>query len=693
MAINVFKIALSKLGLLIITISISLSVFSLNAQNSTVGGLVWFDQNADGNINNLEAGLSNVPVFLITCSGQFINAVLTQPDGSFTFNNINPGNYKFFVNKSNLPSNYVFTQYGPLTDNNILPNGYTTCQILDGSDEYVVNAGLTALSTVGDKVWTDLNANGLQDVNEPPLAGVLVNLHRASDGHIVSQTSSDLHGHYVLQNIFPDNYYIRYLPPANFQSTGRNLTDLTLNSDITDANGPFTTDNFAINAGVDNLDIDAGFYQCATICGSVFYDVNFNDTLNVFENGINGLRVNLWRITGTDTSIYTHVNTGAKPNSPSDDGYYAFCVPPGQYFIEVKVNLNSGMVASEPFKAAIPANSSQITHTFGANTTQTFMAISGGNYCEKNQGFHCTASITSRVWLDEEANGIQNNGEQGLSGITALLYDQQNRFITWSITDYNGVCVFDSLASGQYYVHFIMADGSNFSPAHQGDEIADSDVDGTYGTGTTNLITLGSCQYMLHIDAGVLNRALPVQWGEVSASKLDRNKNKIQWELLSESNVSHYNIYRGTEYQTYQWTAIGRVDSDKNKSGIYHFLDENAPTALSYYKIAAIDFDGRINYSPVLKINMDVLSSFMTLAPNPVSDILEVNFNDTVTPDLYDVGFISIYDAHGRELLHTGKLNDQKQLLSVADLPDGMYRCVYFVGGSIHHSKTFIIAR
>ncbi|MBL0100548.1 MAG: hypothetical protein IPP49_11305 [Saprospiraceae bacterium] len=57
MAINVFKIALSKLGLLIMTISISLSVFSLNAQNSTVGGLVWFDQNADGNINNLEAGL------------------------------------------------------------------------------------------------------------------------------------------------------------------------------------------------------------------------------------------------------------------------------------------------------------------------------------------------------------------------------------------------------------------------------------------------------------------------------------------------------------------------------------------------------------------------------------------------------------------------------------------------------------
>ncbi|MBP6569321.1 MAG: hypothetical protein KA270_19250, partial [Saprospiraceae bacterium] len=71
---------------------------SLSISQSDIAGKVWFDTNANGLIDPLENTFPNIPVFLITCSGQFVQATQTNGTGDYGFTNVADGNYKLFFN-------------------------------------------------------------------------------------------------------------------------------------------------------------------------------------------------------------------------------------------------------------------------------------------------------------------------------------------------------------------------------------------------------------------------------------------------------------------------------------------------------------------------------------------------------------------------------------------------------------------
>ncbi|MBK7633169.1 MAG: hypothetical protein IPJ13_01955 [Saprospiraceae bacterium] len=166
-------------------------------------------------------------------------------------------------------------------------------------------------------------------------------------------TTSNASGTYGFTNILPGDYFISMVSLNVYLPTIINFANPALNSDITGYNGPNTTDSFTLVAGENNFNLDAGFYECAKICGFMYYDGNFSNTLNINENGINGLQVRLWRIASGDTLLYLEQYTGPKPGSPSDDGYYEFCVPPGKYFIEVSGLLPDDIIAGPAIQEII----------------------------------------------------------------------------------------------------------------------------------------------------------------------------------------------------------------------------------------------------------------------------------------------------------------------------------------------------
>ena len=49
---------------------------------------------------------------------------------------------------------------------------------------------------VGDRVWSDLNANGLQDAGEPGIDNVVVSLYEAATGTLIGTRASDVTGKY-----------------------------------------------------------------------------------------------------------------------------------------------------------------------------------------------------------------------------------------------------------------------------------------------------------------------------------------------------------------------------------------------------------------------------------------------------------------------------------------------------------------
>jgi uncharacterized protein (DUF2249 family) len=112
------------------------------------------------------------------------------------------------------------------------------------------------------------------------------------------------------------------------------------------------------------------------------------------------------------------------------------------------------------------------------------------------------SSVTGLVWNDLNANGLQDAGEPGVSGVVVELL-QYGSYRSIATTDKNGVYVHTGLGQGsQYELVFRTPGGYSFTTRDAGDDARDSDVD---GTGRTLQFTLGAAD--VHLDAGLRGAA------------------------------------------------------------------------------------------------------------------------------------------------------------------------------------------
>ena len=109
------------------------------------------------------------------------------------------------------------------------------------------------------------------------------------------------------------------------------------------------------------------------------------------------------------------------------------------------------------------------------------------------------SDISNLVWIDENANGVQDAGENGLTGVRVELLDSNGNLVNNPAdgqpyivtTDANGEYKFKGLWHGDYQVRFTVPSGYFYSEANQGSDDVDSDVETVSGqTGTTDVFTL-----------------------------------------------------------------------------------------------------------------------------------------------------------------------------------------------------------
>jgi LPXTG-motif cell wall-anchored protein len=67
------------------------------------------------------------------------------------------------------------------------------------------------------------------------------------------------------------------------------------------------------------------------------------------------------------------------------------------------------------------------------------------------------------VWLDSNANGIQDPGEPGIAGVTVMLTNTATGVTTIAVTNDNGKYLFSALAGGTYTVQVVL---STVPPGH-----------------------------------------------------------------------------------------------------------------------------------------------------------------------------------------------------------------------------------
>jgi hypothetical protein len=228
---------------------------------ASLGDRVWEDTDKDGEQDAGENGVANVRVVLYNCAGDSLDQTFTGANGDYLFGNLVPGDY--YVIFKDQPMGYSFSPQDAVAaddrDSDADPSGQTACVTLaPGEDERDLDAGLIPpTAELGDKVWEDLDEDGMQDPNEPGVPNVRVVLYSCA-GDSLDQQFTGADGEYLFTNLPAGDYYVAFRDlPADYSFTAQDMG----NDDSNDSDADVNTGETAcitLAPGESNRTPDAG---------------------------------------------------------------------------------------------------------------------------------------------------------------------------------------------------------------------------------------------------------------------------------------------------------------------------------------------------------------------------------------------------------------------------------------------------
>ncbi|MEL6867511.1 MAG: SdrD B-like domain-containing protein, partial [Bacteroidota bacterium] len=371
--------------------------------------------------------------------------------------------------------------------------------------------------TLGDFVWEDLNANGIQDADEPGIANVQVQLFGNDlNGTEVSEfTATDNNGAYSFSNILAGTYRLIFSNvPGGFFPTAQNQGgDDAKDSDINPADG--ATEFITFGPATEDFSIDAGYYKFAEVGDFVWNDL---DADGLRDPGEPGLKDAVITLSGTDGAG----NPVSRSTTSGSNGIYFFNgIVPGNY--KLTFSAPNGFIPSPQNQGTDENQDSDIDPI--TEMTDFFNLISGSNNDQIDAAYYKPVQISGLLWIDENVDGLLNNGESGKGGIDVMLLDADGNTLTafpTIQTANDGSYSFENLLPGSYSVKFgPLADEEGFTlPDANGNANDDIDSDVNPGNGQSNLLPLFSAQEALNLNAGIFTRASfgDMVWEDLNAN-------------------------------------------------------------------------------------------------------------------------------------------------------------------------------
>ena len=139
-----------------------------------------------------------------------------------------------------------------------------------------------SLGSIGNRIWLDENTNGLQDLNEPGLANMSVSLFDGFTKKLLTTTYTDKQGIYKFDSLLTGYYYLKFDNQLNYKiSPAHQGNDNTLDSDVDGSIAANATEIFYLKPGQHKTDIDAGYYEYASVGDQVWEDLNQNGIFDI----------------------------------------------------------------------------------------------------------------------------------------------------------------------------------------------------------------------------------------------------------------------------------------------------------------------------------------------------------------------------------------------------------------------------
>ena len=474
--------------------------FANKLTSYSISGMKFNDLNGDG-VKAGEPGLAGWTIKL-SRDGSEVNSTATAADGSYKFENLEPGSYSV-------------AEVDQAGWSRTAPQSGSYSVELTNADVTDRDFGNHGSWSISGTAFQDTDGNGAKNGEETGLAGWSIQLSK--DGSTVNATTTAADGSYKFANLAPGTYALSEVAKEGWEQTvpqGSYTVELT-NADVTGK--------------------DFGNRGNLTISGQKYYDVNGNGVQDADEPGIPGGSVSLV----LDGKVVASTTT-------DDNGMYSFKgVLPGTYTINdpvpgglilttsstITVTVTSSVVVKANFGIVGPYAISGMkfndidgdslkggseggvsgwdmvltgttwfgkplparTMTTGADGSYKFDKLLPGNYKvsetsrtgwtqtapasgsydisfpfgsapteSKNNNFGnrvVAQSISGVKYNDLNGNGVRDAGEPGLAGWTINLEQPAGTIIQTKSTAADGSYIFTSLAAGTYAVSEVLQTG------------------------------------------------------------------------------------------------------------------------------------------------------------------------------------------------------------------------------------------
>ena len=501
---------------------------------ASIGDEVWLDENEDGIRDENETGVDGIEVIIFRSFGVPFDTTITDEEGLYQFENLKQGLYFIqFV----IPQEYTISPSDQGLDDSVDSDSDDTgktplISLAHGADLESVDCGIfSSMASLRSIVWNDSNGDGMRQNQEARIPGISITLFDQLD-NVVETTQTNSLGLYAFQEIPEGNYKIFVdLSDTDYAITAMNMNDDDYHDSDIMATGESEIFTSYITEPILSVpNVDAGLYESGGIISIVWEDENADGIYDLNESPFENVEASLYSSEG--------ILIGTKSIDEGEESLHFNNLRPGDYYIKYKIDEH--YVPSPNNGEVYDDNNSDVSNFEGYYYTPTFQVLANEIVSNIDAGFYKGAAVTTDIWFDHNANGIQDDQGEFPSGIYATLFDTHEKSYRTKGIDPQGQISFVGIPKGDYYIKYYSLSSLNFTKSIQASEM-NSDVDHSNGIGTTPLFGFNPYATYTHIDAGLMNAKETLQ--ELTALIKPQEENEVRDTDSSKKENIYFEVY------------------------------------------------------------------------------------------------------------------------------------------------------
>jgi len=423
----------------------------------SISGTVFEDIDLDNRQDTGEPGIAGVKLGLYQLvEGQYADTGMrtaTDADGNYRFDTLLPGTYRVVETQ---PDGYfsVGAAAGAVdgaTRGSVLNSETITgISLLGGEDSLNNDFAEAAPARLSGHVYHDANNDGVRDAGEVGIAGATVRVIRVLPNGTTAEpitvtTAAD--GSWMAVNLIPGDWQVVEITPQGYLDG----LDAAGTAGGTAQNPGDSITGIRLESGQAGENYDFGEILPSSIAGRVIADADGDGTFTAGDFPIEGVTIELRDEQGK--RIGTAITDA--------DGRYQFTgLAPGVYAVEE-------IQPQEYFDGVDRVGSAGGT-LLAPDAILDIPLVSGTHGVRYDFYEILPSSISGRVSVDLDGNGLYDAGEPLLGGVAVHLLSASGERIASTLTDAEGAYQFTGLAPGVYGVEEIQPQGYFDGPDHVG---------------------------------------------------------------------------------------------------------------------------------------------------------------------------------------------------------------------------------